>query len=233
MSASAQMTEETARQAAQELRVLVTEGTGVIGDLQPAINGSKTTKEQVSPDALVNAFKARYQKASGNAFDPKATGIIGDTRRAYLQSFTSVVTRFQGNLTKGGQDAFVPAFFRAQTLNDFNKIMHGKVQGYATNRDNELIITGTGESWLGGAEASSFAQPVSDWHSDLVDEQYNDGIKLLERLVLDIDVPTIAAINGPGPRLELPLLCDLTLSTADVVLGDGNFRAGSVPGNAA
>jgi len=139
VSAHAQMTEETARQAAQELRMLVTEGTGVIGDLQPAINGGKTTKEQVNPDALVNAFKARYQKSSGNAFDPKAAGIIGDTRRAYLQSFTSVVTRFQGNLMKGGQDAFVPAFFRAQTLNDFNKLMHGKVQGYATNRDNELI----------------------------------------------------------------------------------------------
>ena len=139
LSAQAQMTEETARQAAQELRLLVSEGTGVIGDLQPAINGGKTTKEQVAPDSLVNQFKARYQKASGNAFDPKATGIVGDARRAYLQSFTSVVTRFQGNLTKGGQDAFVPAFFRAQTLKDFNQLMQGKMQGYATNRDAELI----------------------------------------------------------------------------------------------
>ena len=139
MSVQAQMTEETARQAAQELRLLVSEGTGVIGDLQPAINGGKTTKEQVAPDALVNQFKARYQKASGNAFDSKATGIVGDARRAYMQSFTSVVTRFQGNLTKGGQDAFVPAFFRAQTLKDFNQLMQGKMQGYATNRDAELI----------------------------------------------------------------------------------------------
>jgi hypothetical protein len=139
VSAHAQMTEETARQAAQELRMLVTEGTGVIGDLQPAINGGKTTKEQVNPDALVNAFKARYQKASGNAFDPKATGIVGDARRAYLHSFTSVVTRFQGNLTKGGQDAFVPAYFRAQVLKDFNQLMSGKLQAYATNRDAELI----------------------------------------------------------------------------------------------
>jgi hypothetical protein len=139
VSAHAQMTEDTARQAAQELRMLVTEGTGVIGDLQPAINGSKTTKEQVNPDALVTAFKARYQKASGNAFDPKATGIVGDARRAYVQSFTSVVTRYQGNLTKGGQDAFVPAFFRAQVLKDFNQLMTGKVQAYATNRDAELI----------------------------------------------------------------------------------------------
>ena len=137
--AHAQLTEDTAKQAAQELRMLVTEGTAVIGDLQPAINGGKVAKDQVTPDALVTQFKARYQKAAGVAFDPKAPGVVGDARRAYLQAFTSVVTRFQGNLTKGGQDAFVPAFFRAQVLNDFNKLMTGKIQAYATNRDSELI----------------------------------------------------------------------------------------------
>jgi len=135
----AQTDEETGRKAAEELRVLVSEGTGVIGDLQPAINNSKTTKDQVAPDALVDQFKARYLKATSNALDLKATGIIGDTRRAYTQAFTGVVTRFQTNLTKGGQDAFVPAFFRAQVLNDFNKSMQGKLQAYATNRDGELI----------------------------------------------------------------------------------------------
>jgi hypothetical protein len=135
----AQLAEDTAKQAAQELRVLVTEGTGVIGDLQPAINSGKVVKDQVTPEALVNQFKARYQKATGAAFDPKAPGVIGDARRAYLQAYTSVVTRFQGNITKGGQDAFVPAFFRAQVLAEFNKQMTGKIQAYATNRDNELI----------------------------------------------------------------------------------------------
>ncbi len=139
VSSFAQTDEDTGRKAAEELRVLVSEGTGVIGDLQPAINGGKTSKEQVAPDALVEQFKTRYQKATGNALDLKAAGIIGDTRRAYTQAFTSVVTRFQTNLTKGGQDAFVPAFFRAQAIGDFNKTMLGKVQAYATNRDGELI----------------------------------------------------------------------------------------------
>jgi hypothetical protein len=137
--AHAQLPEDTAKQAAQELRVLVTEGTGVIGDLQPAINSGKAVKEQVSPDALVSQFKARYQKAAGAPLDTKAAGVVGDARRAYLQAFTSVVTRFQGNLTKGGQDAFVPAFFRAQVLKEFNQLMQGKIQAYATNRDSELI----------------------------------------------------------------------------------------------
>jgi hypothetical protein len=139
MTAQAQLPEDTARAAAQELRLLVTEGTGVIGDLQPAINSGKVVRDQVSPDALVSQFKTRYQKASGTPLETKTPGVVGDARRAYLQSFTSVVTRFQGNLTKGGQDAFVPAFFRAQVLKEFNQSMQGKMQGYATNRDSELI----------------------------------------------------------------------------------------------
>ncbi|MFJ9371018.1 enoyl-CoA hydratase/isomerase family protein [Nocardia sp. NPDC101769] len=100
------------------------------------------------------------------------------------------------------------------------------------DRGTEVVVfTGTGDAWIGGVEAESFAQPLSQWGPDLVHEQYTDGIKILERLVFDLDVPTIAAINGPGIRMELPLLCDLTLCTPDVSFGDGNFRAGSVPGD--
>jgi hypothetical protein len=138
-AAQAQLAEDTARQAAQEVRLLVTEGTAVIGDLQPKINAGKADKEEVSPEALLKQFQARYQKAAGGPIDTKSAGVVGDARRAYVSAFTSVVTRHQGNLTKGGQDAFVPAYFRAQVLKEFNQLMHGKVQAYATNRDNELI----------------------------------------------------------------------------------------------
>ena len=139
ITAHAQVGEEGAKAVAQEVRLLVTEGTNVIGDLQPAINAGRTSREQVAPDALVTAFRARYQKAAGSPIDAKAPGVIGEARRAYEQAFTSVVTRYQGNLTKGGQDAFVPAFFRAQVLKEFNQLMQGKAQVYATNRDHELI----------------------------------------------------------------------------------------------
>ena len=138
-AAHAQLAEDTARQAAQEVRLLVTEGTNVIGDLQPRINSGKASKEEVHPDALLKQFQARYQKAAGAAIDTKAAGVIGEARRAYVNAFTSVVTRHQTNLTKGGQDAFVPAYFRAQVLKEFNQLMQGKVQAYATNRDGELI----------------------------------------------------------------------------------------------
>ena len=137
--ALAQMTEDQARQAAQEVKLLVTEAGAVVGDLQPQINSGKVDKAQVAPDAMVTAFKARYQKAAGAPLDTNAKGVIGDARRSFLTAYTSVVTRYQTNLTKGGQDAFVPAFFRAQVLKEFNQLMAGKVQAYATNRDEELI----------------------------------------------------------------------------------------------
>jgi enoyl-CoA hydratase/carnithine racemase len=50
-------------------------------------------------------------------------------------------------------------------------------------------------------------------------------VRALEQLVMDLDIPTIAAINGPGPRQEIALLCDLTLSPATAMIGDGNFAA--------
>jgi enoyl-CoA hydratase/carnithine racemase len=101
-----------------------------------------------------------------------------------------------------------------------------------TDRENEVvIITGTGDEWIGGTQPESFATHPSQWHSDEVDEQYNDGVRLLERLVMDVQVPTIGVLNGPGPRQEIALLCDLTLCSPTVTVGDGNFAAGSVPGD--
>jgi enoyl-CoA hydratase/carnithine racemase len=102
----------------------------------------------------------------------------------------------------------------------------------AADRANEIIIlTGTGEAWLQGVDPASFAEPLRDWHPDLVWEQYRDGLALIERLVFDVQVPTIGVLNGPGPRQELPLLCDVTVCADNVTIADGNFSAGSVPGD--
>ncbi|WP_433221453.1 enoyl-CoA hydratase/isomerase family protein [Microtetraspora malaysiensis] len=156
--------------------------------------------------------------------------VPGPSLSAYQARFAPhfVLHRHDGVLTIRMHRHGQAAYWSRGLLNAWNLLL----REVGADRNNEVvIITGTGESWLAGVEADSFAQPLSEWESDLIAEQYNDGVKILERLVFDIDVPTIAAINGPGPRLELPLLCDLTLCTPDVVFGDGNFRAGSVPGD--
>ena len=57
LPAFAQLTEDTAKQAAQEVKLLVTEGTGVIGDLQPMINSGKVDKDKVA-EAQINIVTA-------------------------------------------------------------------------------------------------------------------------------------------------------------------------------
>jgi enoyl-CoA hydratase/carnithine racemase len=121
-----------------------------------------------------------------------------------------------------------PAVFSRGLLNAWGCVL----ADIGADRENEvLVITGTGEHWINGVDPASFTQPLSAWSADERYEQYRDGCRALESLVHDVEIPTIAAVNGPGIRLEIALLCDLTLCTDDTVIGDGNFAAGSVPGD--
>ncbi len=137
--AQANVPEDTARQTLAELQLLVIEGTGVIGDMQPVINSGKVDASQVTPDSLEARLRERYQKAAGRPIDGQLSGLPAQTRDAYIKAYRSVITQYRNVIAKGGQDAFVPAYFRALVLKDFNKSMDGKVRAWATTRDNELI----------------------------------------------------------------------------------------------
>jgi enoyl-CoA hydratase/carnithine racemase len=101
----------------------------------------------------------------------------------------------------------------------------------ADPRNEVIILTGTGDTWISGLDPRSFDRPYRQLPSDAQYEIYYDGIKLLENLVFAVDVPTIGAINGPGYHHELALLCDLTLCSDNTIFRDTHFRNGAVPGD--
>lgn len=136
---AASTSDDIAKATLDELRALVSEGTGVIGDLQPHINSGKLDPALASQESLENKLRARYQKSTSRSIDSPLPGLPGEARKAFLNAYRDVLATHRGVMTKGGQDAFVPAYFRAQVLKEFNKTMGGKVRAYATNRDNELI----------------------------------------------------------------------------------------------
>lgn len=137
-TAGAQVDESKARVVASELGMLVTEATGTIGSLQGDINAG-TAADKVALDTLFAAFQTRYAKAAGKSFEEKGDGLEGESRKAFGSALRDTLAKFQPAMAKGGTDAFVPAFFRAQLLKRFNAQMKGKAQAYATNRDHELI----------------------------------------------------------------------------------------------
>jgi enoyl-CoA hydratase/carnithine racemase len=99
------------------------------------------------------------------------------------------------------------------------------------DHENEVIIlTGTGDRWLVG-DPDIWKTPFIQWTADDKLKMRREAQKLLENLVFGIDVPMIAAINGPGTHCEIGTLCDITLVTEDVDFFDPHFLAGVPPGD--
>lgn len=101
----------------------------------------------------------------------------------------------------------------------------------AGDRDNRVvIITGTGSHFIdftGAEEMATAGVPAGLWGRILW-----DGKRLITSY-LDIDVPVIAAVNGPArAHSELAVLADIVLASDTALFQDGpHFPAGLVPGD--
>jgi enoyl-CoA hydratase/carnithine racemase len=99
--------------------------------------------------------------------------------------------------------------------------------------ENEvLIFGGSGDQWIAGFDPEMARQPFHEMSGDVFyDQLYHDATKLLEAFIFNIEIPTIACINGPGLHTEFALLCDITLCADHAELFDPHFRFNLVPGD--
>lgn len=98
----------------------------------------------------------------------------------------------------------------------------------ADPENQAVIITGTGEKFIGEIDFGSAVKITPR----LWDHVYWDAKRLLMNL-LDIEVPVIAAVNGPATiHAELAVLSDIVLASDTAVFQDApHFPAGLVPGD--
>ncbi|MCX5602767.1 enoyl-CoA hydratase/isomerase family protein [Streptomyces phaeochromogenes] len=94
-----------------------------------------------------------------------------------------------------------------------------------------LIITGTGDRWMTGNPKGLNPKPASDLDPDHIYQRMTDGWKLIESFANNIDIPTIAAVNGPGVHTEFAMMSDVTLAAPDADFMDPHFWLGSPPGD--
>lgn len=101
------------------------------------------------------------------------------------------------------------------------------------DRGNEVVImTGTGEAFSGPAIEPGRHPNRNIMTPASYDPIYFEGKHMLPNL-LGIEVPVIAAINGPAVRhAELPLVSDIVLASDDAFIQDtAHFAGGMVPGD--
>ena len=98
-----------------------------------------------------------------------------------------------------------------------------------SDHENQIIIvTGTGESFIDVLDTGKLGEIPSRIFSRI----YSEGKSLLMNL-LNIEVPMIAAINGPATvHAELGVLCDIVLAAEHATFADApHFTDGIVPGD--
>src|SRR2546423_517028 len=102
------------------------------------------------------------------------------------------------------------------------------------DRDNRVVIlTGTGDEFT-GPMCSDEERPLDHRPTPQGWDHFYWAGKQLQTNLLNIEVPMIAAVNGPAYRhMELALLCDIVLAAEHAVFVDsGHFEHGNlVPGD--
>lgn len=106
---------------------------------------------------------------------------------------------------------------------------------YDISRDADtrvMILTGTGDSWIAAFDESQARESDDFTIPKNWDRVYWEGKKVLQNL-LDIDVPVIAAVNGPAlVHSEYILTCDAVLASDNTVFQDlPHLAFGLVPGD--
>ncbi|MFT4266169.1 MAG: enoyl-CoA hydratase/isomerase family protein [Xenophilus sp.] len=119
----------------------------------------------------------------------------------------------------------------------WNIHVHGEMEqaflDVGRDQENEVVIlTGCGGEFTGPAVQPGGHRLAGTMTSAGWDHLYWEGRRLLHNL-LDIEVPMIAAVNGPATRhAEIPVLCDIVLASENASFQDSaHFNGGLVPGD--
>ncbi len=98
-----------------------------------------------------------------------------------------------------------------------------------------LIITGGGKAFSSGGNIKQMQQKKGIFAGAPaeVQEQYRQGIQRIPLAMHNIEVPTIAAVNGAaiGAGFDLCNMCDIRIGCPDTLLGETFINLGIVPGD--
>jgi len=108
----------------------------------------------------------------------------------------------------------------------------------AISRDEELaaiVITGAGKAFSSGGNIKMMQRREGMFAGDpaAVREGYRSVIQRIPRFFFELELPTIAAVNGPaiGAGCDLALMCDIRLASEKASFAESFLRAGLIPGD--
>ncbi|PTW63188.1 2-(1,2-epoxy-1,2-dihydrophenyl)acetyl-CoA isomerase [Breoghania corrubedonensis] len=98
-----------------------------------------------------------------------------------------------------------------------------------------VIVTGDGKAFSSGGNVRDMRDRKGMFGGtpEQIAEQYRTGIQRIPRAFWELDVPCIAAVNGPaiGAGCDLACMCDLRIASERAVFAESFVRVGIVAGD--
>jgi enoyl-CoA hydratase/carnithine racemase len=97
-----------------------------------------------------------------------------------------------------------------------------------------VVITGAGPVFSSGGNVKDMKRFFDDALTPaVIREEYRHGIQRLALAIYNLDVPTIAAVNGPaiGAGCDLTCMCDIRIAADTATFAESFIKVGIVPGD--
>jgi enoyl-CoA hydratase/carnithine racemase len=98
-----------------------------------------------------------------------------------------------------------------------------------------VVLTGAGKAFSAGGDIKNMLARLDDNTLEPLDDRhyYKLGIHRIPRALYDLEVPTIAAVNGPaiGAGLDLACMCDIRIAAHSAKFAESFVTLGIIPGD--
>lgn len=98
-----------------------------------------------------------------------------------------------------------------------------------------MVLTGNGSAFCAGGNVKDMRERGGIFEGSPYElrNNYRDGIQRIPLALYELDIPVIAAVNGPamGAGLDLACMCDIRLASSSALFAESFVRLGIVPGD--
>lgn len=98
-----------------------------------------------------------------------------------------------------------------------------------------LVVTGAGKAFSSGGNVKHMLHREGSFGGNVyeVQKKYREGIQRIPLAMHRLDVPSIAAINGPaiGAGFDLACMCDIRIAASNATMGETFVNVGIIPGD--
>ena len=117
-----------------------------------------------------------------------------------------------------------------------DELLAALARAEADSEISVLILTGAGPAFCAGGDLKAMRDKSGTFAGAPLDvaENYRRQVQRIPRALYHLDIPTIAAVNGPamGAGCDIAFMCDMRIASANAQFGEVFVNLGIIAGDA-